>query len=195
MRRGVLLRLLLRSKQHVRHRQFDDMGTLSYWMVDMSDNDSASLRRLSTANVSQRRESQSGEQVTDKIYFILLLLPLRMFWVTRGDLFFVAELANVGNNLQVMSLFIQTHDWGAISEQNHGRRLGVGIPELSDLWVVLHLDGDQSTSVRQKGLGSKNIILDVSLRLSVIEIDQNRLFFRELGQDFVHCVVLGIECR
>jgi len=104
-----------------------------------------------------------------------------------------AELSHLGDNFKVMGLLVQAHAGLAILEEDHGRALLVSIPELGKLGIVLLLDGYNGAPVLEEGLGAEDIILDISLGVGVVEVDEDRSILRKLVEDLVHSIVLRGE--
>ena len=104
-----------------------------------------------------------------------------------------AKLSKLGYNFQIMSFPIKPGDSLSIFEEDHCRRLCIGVPEFGQFRVILLFDADQSGAILQQRLGSEDVVFDFSFRVGVVEVNQYGLFFREEGQDFVHCLVLGLQ--
>ncbi len=103
------------------------------------------------------------------------------------------ELSNTRYDFQIMRLFVQTRHGSSILEQNHGRRLLVGIPQLGNLGIILLFDGNECSAVRQELFGAENVIFNSVLGVGIIEVDEHGLVFGKQGKDFFHGVVLGVQ--
>mmetsp|Transcript_20804 Transcript_20804/g.28921 ORF Transcript_20804/g.28921 Transcript_20804/m.28921 type:complete len:218 (+) Transcript_20804:98-751(+) len=101
-----------------------------------------------------------------------------------------AKLSNLGNNLQIVRFFENSSHGLSVLEQNHRRSLCVTIPKLGKFRIILLFDTADSGSVLQQSFGTENIILDVSFRVGIVKIDQDRKLFRKQSQNLIHSVVL-----
>jgi len=102
-------------------------------------------------------------------------------------------LSNLSNDLQVMSLLVQTDDRLPLTEEDHGRTLLLRVPKFGKFGVVLLLDRTDGASVLEERLGAENIVLDCLLSCGVVKIDEDRLLLREECQNLIHRIVLGME--
>ena len=76
-----------------------------------------------------------------------------------------------------MRLLVQTRDRSSIPEQNHGRRLFVGIPQLGNLGIILLFNGNERRAIRQQLFGTENVIFDLVFRVGVVKVDEDGLVF------------------
>ena len=102
-----------------------------------------------------------------------------------------AVLADLGYDLQVVSLLVKAHLGLAILEKDHGGGLVGRIPKLGELRVVLLLDAAHRAPVLEEGLGPEDVVLDIILGVGVVEVDEDRLVLGEQVDDLVHGIVLG----
>ena len=102
-------------------------------------------------------------------------------------------LSKLGDNFKVVSFFVESGNRDSILKHDHGWGLGGTIPEFGEFRVILLLDTDQSASVLQKSLCPENVILDVLFRVCIVEVNKHGHILRELGDNFIHSLVLGLQ--